>query len=633
MVWMFRFLKPVGFLAFLACLYLALGVGVEVLMTRQMGQVVDTIHKLKFSAEGTDPGFLHWLIAGEGLAAEIRFAVLQLVGLVIAGAVLGYLRSVSSIKFSMEMVYYIREATYDKLQRVGFTFHDTVSSGQLINRALSDLQNVRVFLQTCILTVLEILLVVGGYIILLMTRQPWAALIALVPLPLWTWYILRFSKKVQPVNKAVMEAGDENVQIITENIAGVHVIKAFATEKSEVDKYGRNCGTFYGKVRERIRLFVNFHPIIRSIATAAQLGLTLATAIMALDGKMTVGDFVIVGIAMNQILGRLQQVAAINDQYQNAIISAKRLYEVLAAAPAVAEGPDAQLLPPGRGAIRFENVRFGYGGGKAVLHDINLDVPAGARVAIVGPTGAGKSTLVNLIARFYDPQAGRITIDGVDVRKLKLDSLRTEVTFVFQETFLFSDTIARNIAYAKPDATPGEVEIAARLAQAHEFIEEMPKGYQTILAERGSSLSGGQRQRLAIARAILKNPRILVLDDATAAVDPETEDLIRRGLRFVMRDCTTFVIAHRLSTAKAADLVIVMEEGRITQVGTHDELLEQEGHYREIAAVQLFSDQEVQDADSPSHMRRIHSRKTYAAAAATVAQSAARQRAAEVDSE
>ena len=490
LAWMFQFLRPVKWLALLACLYVAVGVGIEVMVPRQMGLAIDTINHFSFGSETTDHGFWRWLLSGQGTAGQIRTTVLQLVGLVVLSAGIGYLRIVSSMQLSMSMVYYIREATYDKLQQVGFGFHDTISSGQLINRALTDLQNVRVFLQSCVLTVLEIVLIAGGFVILLLTRQPWAALIALIPLPLWTWYILRFSKRVQPTAKAVMEAGDRNVQLITEAIAGVHVIKAFGTETAEIDKYGGNCDQFYATVRQRVNLFANFNPIICGIATATQLGLAAATLIMILYGKMTIGDYLIVGWAMAAILGRLQQVAMINEQYQNAIVSAKRLYEVLAAPSSVAEAGQVLQLPPGGGRVQFQDVTFGYDPKKPVLHHIDLDVPAGAMVAIVGPTGSGKTTLVNLISRFYDPQHGRILIDGADIGDVKLTGLRTQVTFVFQETFLFSATVSANIAYGKPDATEGEIEIAARLAQAHEFIMDLPKGYHTVLAERGGQPLG-----------------------------------------------------------------------------------------------------------------------------------------------
>ena len=614
LVWMFQFLKPVIPFAAIAASWLAIGVGIEVIMPRQMGRVIDLISHLKYTDAAQSESFTGWLFAATGDGSRLRTEVLIVVGLVAASCFIGYLRSVSAMKFSMHMVFHLREAVYDKLQRVGFTFHDAVSSGQLINRALTDLNNVRVFLQTCVLAVLEIVLIVGGFIILLMSRQPWVALISLVPLPIWLWYILRFSKRVQPTAKAVMEAGDRNVQIITENIAGVHVVKAFATEKVEIEKYHQNATDFLARIRERIAMFANFNPVIRGIAMGSQIGLTIATAIMIIDAKMTLGDFLIVGWAMGAILGRLQQVAAINEQYQNAIVSARRLHEVLTAVPAVHDAPDAKPLPPGGGGLAFDNVTFGYDPNRPVLRNVSFVAPPGKMIAIVGPTGSGKSTLVSLVSRFYDPQGGRILVDGVDIRTVSLQSLRSQITYVFQETFLFSDTVANNIAYGDPDATEGDIEIAARLAQAHEFIEELPKSYATILAERGSSLSGGQRQRLAIARAIVKNPRILVLDDATAAVDSETEELIRKGMRFAMQGRTTFVIAHRLSTVQAADLVVVLENGEVTQIGTHQQLLREDGHYRDIAAVQLRGDTEAEKAVSLSHMKRVQSPKTFAAA-------------------
>ncbi len=616
LAWMFQFLRPVKWMVVLICLYLAVAVGAEVLVTRQSGAAINYLQSLyERGFKSTTQHFWPWVTGNGPRARELRLIIGKLAVCIGALFLLRYLRVVSEAKMSMQNVYYIREAVYDKLQRVGFGFHDAVSSGQLINRSLGDLNNVRVFVQTAVLSSLEILLVIAGYITLILTRSPWVALLALAPIPIWTVYILWFSRRVQPVAKSVMEAEDKNVSILTENIAGVHVVKAFATEQQEIRKYNDNCDLFLERVRKRIRLFANFTPFMRLIAIGSILTLFLVAGIFMIKGRLSAGDFLILGGAMNAILGRLQGVATINEQYQNAIVSARRLYEVLMAPATVPESPSARPLPPGPGSVRFEHVAFGYDRSKPVVHGVDFEVKGGSIVAIVGPTGAGKSTLMNLVARFYDPSEGRVLIDGMDVRDATLNSLRTQISFVFQETYLFSDTVSGNIAYGRPHITGGEIEAAARLAQGHEFIEELPQKYETLLGERGASLSGGQRQRLAIARAILTNPRILILDDATASVDSETEDLIRKAMRFVMQGRTTFVIAHRISTVKQADLVLVVESGRITQMGTHAKLMAEEGHYRDIAAVQLYGD-EPHEGDRPSHMDRVRDRSQVAVAAA-----------------
>jgi ATP-binding cassette subfamily B multidrug efflux pump len=616
--WMFGFLAPVKPLVVLACVYLTLRTGAELLAVYETGQAVTQIKVVQFSGVVAQGGFRAWITGAGHDAVGLRRIILLLAACTLALALFTYLREVSSAKLSMEMVFYIREAVYDKLQRVGFGFHDTISTGELINRALSDLQNVRAFVNSAVLVTLEIALIVGGCITLFLTRSVWVALLAMVPLPIWTWYIMRFSRKAQPTLTAVMEAGDKNVSIITENIAGVHVVKAFASEQQEIGKYGQSCDTFFSRVMKRIGLFANFTPVVRGIAIASHLSLFLAVGILMIKGRLDPGDILMLGWAMGAILGRLQQVAAINDQYQNAIVSARRMHEVLSASPTVREGAEARSLPPGPGKVRMEQVTFGYDPAKPVLRDLSFEVAGGSIAAVVGPTGAGKTTLVNLIARFYDPQRGRILIDGTDIREVTLESLRKEIAYVFQETYLFSDTVEANVAYGRPHVQGGEVEAVTRLAQAHEFVETLPRGYQTMLGERGASLSGGQRQRLAIARAILSNPRILILDDATAAIDPETEDLIRRGLDFVLQDRTTFVIAHRISTVQRADAVIVLENGRITQIGTHEELMQRNGHYRDIAAVQLFGDQLDPDGGSerPGHVDRLRDAGVVSAAAA-----------------
>lgn len=601
--WMLRFLKPVKGYAFIGCLLVIGFVTIEVLLVNQVGRAIDEIQLVRNVQAGGNHGFWSWLMHPTTDLLPLRNTNLVLIGLVLGLGLLRYLREINGTSLTMEMLFYLRQAVYDKLQRVGFSFHDRISSGQLINRALSDLGYVRLFAQNALLTTLEISLTVGGYIILLLFKSWWVALLALAPLPIWTFYILRFSRKIQPLQRATMEAEDRNVSIITENIAGVHVVKAFATQELEIRKYNRNADLFLARILKRIRMFANFTPVVQGISNASHLTLFLAVGILVIRGTLQPGDFLVLAAAMGSILAKLQQVSALNEQYQAAIVSARRLHEVLHAPPSVPERDDAVDLPVGGGAVRFDHVTFGYDPNVPVLKDISFSVAPGSTVAIIGPTGAGKSTLVGLIARFYDPQQGSISIDNVDLRDLKLASLRTSVAYTFQEIYLFSDTVANNISYGRPQIKGGEVEAAARLAQAHEFIMELPRKYDTILGERGASLSGGQRQRLAIARAILANPRILVLDDATAAVDPETDDLIRRGMRFVMYGRTTFTIAHRISTVKSADLVLVLEHGKISQMGTHDQLIQRPGHYRDIAVAQLQGGRA--DTESPSHMDRM----------------------------
>lgn len=584
--WMVGLARPARGYIGASILWLVLWSITETLTIRQAGEVVNVIQGIERSPAAVD-GFWAWIGADDPITRALRhgFGVFAL--LIAAYGVLRYLRIVADAKTSMHVVFHIRAAVYDKLQRVGFAFHDRLSTGQLINRALADLQHVRAFLQTAILLSLEIVLGVAFSIVLIATRNVWVALASLAPLPLWILYIVRFSRRIQPVAKEVMEADDKNVSIITENIAGAQVVRAFAAERAEEAKYAANLGPFKERVLRRIRMFADFNPTVRAIALASHISLFTVGALLMLRGLMAAGDLLILGGAMALVLQRLQGVATINEQYQSAIVSARRLHEVLFAEATVEDRPDAPPLVRGPGSFTFQNVTFGFDPERPILHDVSFEVPPGAVVAIVGPTGSGKSALVSLIGRYYDPQQGRVLLDGQDLRHVSLGSLRREVGVVFQETYLFSDSIAANIAYGRPELGDEDIARAAERAQAAEFIDRLPAGYDTVLTERGGSLSGGQRQRLSIARALATDPRVLVLDDATAAIDPKTEEQLRAALRSAMKGRTTFVIAHRISTVRSADLVLVLERGRIVQSGTHAELVAHEGPYRALLESQL----------------------------------------------
>lgn len=605
---MFKFVAPVKFHVAVTLAIFIAHVGMEVYTIGLLKPAVNIVQRLcTGAARGPEPGFwsvVEWLGAATGPGAELRQALLWLALAKVLFYVLTYARYVSATWQSMSMVFYMRAAVYDRLQRVGFSFHDQHSSGKLINRALNDLQSVRNFVNVGMHASIDIVCALAFYFALVARASPQMALLALLPLPLWVWAIRRFAILLQPIYRKQMESSDEVVRLLTENVAGVHVVRAFATEQYEISRFRSASQTYLNRLLDAVRVRVQMNPIIRIIAGSSYIGLFTLGAILAQGSRLTVGDLVIVGMAMNQILGRLHQINSISDAYQQAVVSSKRLFEILDHPDTTPEKPESLPLHPGGGAVKFSHVSFGYAPQQTVLDDISFTVPAGHVVALVGPTGSGKTTLVSVLGRFYDPDLGSIEVDGQDLRDVTLLSVRDAVGYVFQETYLFSDTIARNIAYSDLSVPLERIREAARIAQADEFIEKLPKKYGNLIGEYGASLSGGQKQRLAIARALLHNPRILVLDDALSAVDPETEAQIRGGLDRIMAGRTVFMIASRISTARSADMILVLENGKITQRGTHDELMAQPGYYHEVASSQFALGGPGQEASFMDRMIR-----------------------------
>jgi ATP-binding cassette subfamily B protein len=476
----------------------------------------------------------------------------------------------------------LRQNLYSHLVRLSFGFYDRNQTGQLMSRATVDLQGVRFFLGYGLIFFFQNALTVVSVTIVLFFVQWELALVVLAVMPFLIAIAYRYSHIAHPTLREVQQKLADVATVSEENIVGVHVVKAFAQEQAEEEKFrGRNEALFAETIRAN-RQRATYVPLLSFLPLLAQAAVLLVGARMVASGSLSVGSFVAYNFFLAMLVMPLRSLGMWVGQAQRATASGERIFQILDEPEDVADGTGANDLPPGDGAIRFEDVSFSYLPGRPVLEHLDLVLDAGTTVALIGHTGSGKTTLSSLVPRFYDVDSGRVLVDGVDVRDVRLASLRGEIGVIPQDPFLFSTTVRDNIAFGLADLTDAAIERVARLAQAHEFVERLPQGYDTVIGERGITLSGGQRQRIAIARALAVDPRILILDDATASVDATTEAQIRAGLREVMSGRTTLIIAHRLSTIALADEVVVLDGGRIVARGTHDELLETSLVYREI---------------------------------------------------
>jgi ATP-binding cassette subfamily B protein len=480
----------------------------------------------------------------------------------------------------------IRAAIYNAIQRLAFRYHDQSNTGELISRSTTDVWRLQDFLFACLFLSVDIAVALVLTVVLIFAISPVLGALALGTMAPTIALIAYYASKLQPQWRNVHDLHGAMTTVIQENIAGVRVVKAFAREAAEITKFRGKKDVFLGTLLKTVNYWAARVPFAQFIFG---LGLPLILWIgggQVIQGQLLIGDLAKVLLYVMAIGHRMGMVGQFTNIIQNASASAERVLEIIHDPQVIESG--ARAMPPGRGAVTFQGVSFHYQDGRASLTDVSFEARAGQAIAIVGPTGSGKTTLVNLIPRFYDPADGRVLVDGVDVRELKLEQLRRSVGVIFQETFLFSASVAENIAYGKPQATREEIERCARAAQAHEFIDELEEGYDTVIGERGVSLSGGQRQRIAIARAFLTDPRILILDDATASVDSKTERLIQEAMRQLCEGRTSFVIAQRFSTVKHADVILVLKEGRIVERGSHEELIQRSGFYSEIVAHQIL---------------------------------------------
>jgi ABC-type multidrug transport system fused ATPase/permease subunit len=525
-------------------------------------------------------------VIDDGIQAHDQRMVWILVGIAVAlGAAKALLlvgRRFISGRQALGVEFDMRNALYAHLLRLSFGFYDRHQTGQLMSRATVDLQGVRFFLGYGLIFFAQNLFTIVGATAIMFLTEWRLALVALAIGPVLITLAYRYSRVSHPVLRDVQQKMADVATVAEENIVGVHVVKAFAQEEQESQKFGRRSEAVFSRTIDANRQRSLYVPLLAFIPLLAQAAILLVGGWMVVHDQLTVGEFFAFNLYVSMLILPLRMLGMWIGQSQRATASGERIFQVLDEPEEIADRPGAIDLPQGEGHVEFETVTFGYDAARPVLHDIDLEIAPGRNVALIGHTGSGKTTLTTLLPRFYDVTAGRVLVDGADVRDVRLNSLRRAIAVISQDPFLFSTTVRENIAFGAPNASDEEIEEAARQAQAHEFIAELPDGYDTVIGERGITLSGGQRQRIAIARAIATNPRILILDDATASVDATTEAKIRVGLREAMEGRTTLIIAHRLSTISLADEVVVLDHGRIAARGTQGELAETSPVYREI---------------------------------------------------
>ncbi|MDP3068926.1 MAG: ABC transporter ATP-binding protein [Opitutaceae bacterium] len=515
--------------------------------------------------------------------------------LAVGRAFLNYRYAVSVNRLVQQrLVVDLRGEVYDKLQRLSFRFFDANNTSSIITRVTSDVQSVRMFVDQVLIQSVIMVISLTVYLIYMASLSPGLTLACLATTPL-LWVLTAWhTRRTQPEYAQNRTLVEKMVQIFVESIQGIAVTKAFGREPEDRARFEAANRAVLEQQQIIFWRVSLFSPAVGFLTRINMMVLLGYGGWLVMQGQLPLGaGLVVFAGLLEQFSGQVNNVAAIVNSVQQSLIGARRVFEILDAPIEVKNPPDAVRRPRLTGEVAFEHVSFAYGGAAPVLRDIDLRVPAGRCVAILGATGAGKSVLMSLVPRFFDPTAGRVLIDGIDARRLDLDDLRRNIGLVFQESFLFSNTVAANIAFGHPGATRAQIEKAARIAAAHDFILQLPRGYDTVLGESGNSLSGGQRQRLAIARAVLLEPAILLLDDPTAAIDSETEREIFEALDRAITGRTTFIVAHRLSTLRRADEIIVMEHGRIVQRGTHAQLMREAGPYLRVARLQLVDGREL----------------------------------------
>lgn len=571
-----QFLRPYRAALWGSLVFAWTAMGMTVLIPWLVGRAVDAIQ------EGRKPDLLPLVLAI--LAASVLRLGLTVVRRLIAGRV------------SLSVEVDIRERLYRHLQKLELGFFDGQQTGQLMSRATSDLQSIRFFLGYGLIFITQAALTIVLALAVMLVINPGLALLAILPLPVAVYVGSRFQRLSRPAQREVQQRVAELTAQAEEGVSGINVIKAFAREEHQIRRFRKAVERLFHQNIYATKLQAGFQPLLGFIPQIGTALVLLVGGRQVIAGNLSLGEFTAFYTYLLMLVSPVRTLGMALAMSQRAIAAGDRFFEVLDREPELTSPGDAPPLPEGPGQIEFENVSFRYRSlrhgapiaqadkdGRLVLDGVSLSIAPGSTVALTGPSGSGKTTLAALIARLYDPDSGRIKIDGADLREVQLESLRRSVAHAGGDSFLFSATVAENIAYAQPDVDPEAIVTAARRAQAHDFIEELPQGYETMVGERGLTLSGGQRQRIAIARALVADPRILILDDATASVDASTEAALRAAIREVMAGRTTIIIAHRQSTLALADEILVLDHGRIVDRGSHEELTLRSDFYSEIA--------------------------------------------------